>query len=109
MVARTTAVPSAASRSEPLDVAFGKRTSCSGGVFVFDAAFEEVRHGCNAGMGMQADVRKRCLADVEDIQENKRLEHFSQIRGAHQPGDGAVSVPAGSADDLACLRLDRTG
>src|SRR5882672_115644 len=58
---------------------------------------------------MQADPGERGLLHVEEVQEDERFQNLTKVTRAHQPRDRAVAAAAGATDDLARLRLDRSG
>ena len=57
--------------------------------------------GCRPTPGNEA------LLHVEVVQEDERLQHLTQVTGAHQPRDRAVAAPSRAMDDLPRPRLDR--
>ena len=56
---------------------------------------------------MEADPLERGFVQVEEVQEDERLQHLTEVAGAHQARDGAVATPSRAMDDRPRVRWGR--
>ena len=94
-------MPCSVSCPEPLHAAFCQDTGNSIRILVTDAAFEEVRHGNDAGVWMEPDSGKRNPIHIEQVQKNERFQQFTNIAGTHQPRYRAAAMPSRARNDPA--------
>ena len=66
-----------------------------------------MRHGRDPRVGVQPESRKARLLNVEQIQEDERLQRLAEVARAHQPRYGTVAEAPRSANDLPRVPRDR--
>src|SRR5207253_11295682 len=105
-VAGTAAMPCTAGGLEPFDPASGQEPGGAGRVFLADAAFPKIGERRDARMRMPPDARKRPSLGVEEVEKDERLESLTEVRRAHQTGDGPLMQAARPMDRLTSALSD---
>src|SRR6185312_17354218 len=95
----TAAVPHAAPGAHPLDAARRQQAARPVGVLEADAAFGDVGQRRDTRMRMQPEALRRPSAIVEQVEEDERLQHLTQVARADQPSDPALGVAGCAMDD----------